>query len=156
MRETWVWSLGWEYPLEKGKATHSSILAWRIPWTVVHGVAKSGTYLSDFHFHLAMNALWTFHLLIVHFCKFLCYSVNKFERKSASIFQGFIYIYYWPEYLFHSGAGVVVCFGFWEGFCANFLLFHPPPFLHLIPLSFLFLFSCGRGKWSKVTVDAGR
>ena len=34
MQETWVWSLGWEYPLEKGKATHSSILAWRIPWTV--------------------------------------------------------------------------------------------------------------------------
>ena len=34
MRETWVPSLGWENPLEKGKATHSSILAWRIPWTV--------------------------------------------------------------------------------------------------------------------------
>ena len=34
MRETWVLSLGWEDPLEKGKATHSSILAWRIPWTV--------------------------------------------------------------------------------------------------------------------------
>ena len=33
MRETWVWSLGWEDPLEKGKATHSSILAWRISWT---------------------------------------------------------------------------------------------------------------------------
>ena len=32
--ETWVPSLGWEDPLEKGKATHSSILAWRIPWTV--------------------------------------------------------------------------------------------------------------------------
>ena len=32
MRETWVQSLGWEDPLEKGKATHSSILAWRIPW----------------------------------------------------------------------------------------------------------------------------
>ena len=31
MRETWVWSLGWEDPLEKGKATHSNILAWRIP-----------------------------------------------------------------------------------------------------------------------------
>ena len=29
--ETWVPSLGWEHPLEKGKATHSSILAWRIP-----------------------------------------------------------------------------------------------------------------------------
>ena len=34
MRETWVQSLGWEDPLEKGKATHSSILAWRIPTTV--------------------------------------------------------------------------------------------------------------------------
>ena len=34
IRETWVQSLGWEDPLEKGKATHSSILAWRIPWTV--------------------------------------------------------------------------------------------------------------------------
>ena len=34
MRETWVLSLGWEDPLEKGKATHSSILVWRIPWTV--------------------------------------------------------------------------------------------------------------------------
>ena len=34
MQETWVRSLGWEDPLEKEKATHSSILAWRIPWTV--------------------------------------------------------------------------------------------------------------------------
>jgi len=34
MQETWIRSLGWEDPLEKGKATHSSILAWRIPWTV--------------------------------------------------------------------------------------------------------------------------
>ena len=33
MRETWVQSLGWEDPLKKGKATHSSVLAWRIPWT---------------------------------------------------------------------------------------------------------------------------
>ena len=34
MQETLVRFLGWEDPLEKGKATHSSILAWRIPWTV--------------------------------------------------------------------------------------------------------------------------
>ena len=58
---TWVRSLGWEDPLEKGTATHSSILGWRIPWTeepavgggvwgwwcgrgaTVHGVAKSQT-----------------------------------------------------------------------------------------------------------------
>ena len=34
IQETWVQSLGWEDPLEKGKATYSNILAWRIPWTV--------------------------------------------------------------------------------------------------------------------------
>ena len=36
MQETWVQSLGWEDPLEKGKATQSSVLAWKIPWTVTH------------------------------------------------------------------------------------------------------------------------
>ena len=49
MWETWVQFLGWKDPLEKGKATHSSILAWRIPWTV-HGVTKSWTQLSNFAF----------------------------------------------------------------------------------------------------------
>ena len=39
MRETWVRSLSWEDPLEKGKATHSSILALRIPWTI-YGVKE--------------------------------------------------------------------------------------------------------------------
>ena len=48
MQETWVRSLGWEDPLEKGMATHSSILAWRIQSM---GVSKSWRRLSDFHFH---------------------------------------------------------------------------------------------------------
>ena len=43
MQETWVRSLVWEDPLEKGKATYSSILARRLPWTTVHGVAKCWT-----------------------------------------------------------------------------------------------------------------
>ena len=41
MPETWVQSLGWEDPLEKGMATHSSILAWRIPWTEEPGGLRS-------------------------------------------------------------------------------------------------------------------
>ena len=54
MWETWVQSLGWEDPLGKGKVTHTSILAWRIPWTVQSmGDARSKTRLSDFHFHWA-------------------------------------------------------------------------------------------------------
>ena len=59
--ETQVQSLGWEDLLQKEMATHSSILAWKIPWTeepgraAVHGVAKSQTRLSIFTF--------TFHFL---------------------------------------------------------------------------------------------
>ena len=56
MWEIRVQSLGWEDLLEKETATHSSILAWKIPWTEepdglqVQGVAKSQTRLSDFSF----------------------------------------------------------------------------------------------------------
>ena len=52
IQETWVQSLGWEYPLEEEMATHSSILAWEIPWTEEpEGLqsigSKSQTLLSD-------------------------------------------------------------------------------------------------------------
>ena len=51
MQEAWVHSLSQKDPLEKGKATHSSILAWRILWTIiVNGVTKSWAQLSNFHF----------------------------------------------------------------------------------------------------------
>ena len=54
-----VGDLGWEVPLEEGMATHSSILAWRIPmdrgawWTTVCGVTKSQTQLSDSAQHMS-------------------------------------------------------------------------------------------------------
>ena len=41
VQETWVWSLAWEDPLEKGMATHSGIVAWRIPWTEEPGGLQS-------------------------------------------------------------------------------------------------------------------
>ena len=41
MWDAWVQSLGWEDPLEKGMATHSSVLAWRIPWTEEPGELQS-------------------------------------------------------------------------------------------------------------------
>ena len=52
MLETWVQSLGWEDPLEKGTATHSSILAWRILWTEEPGglqsmITKSQTQMNN-------------------------------------------------------------------------------------------------------------
>ena len=60
VRETRVRSLGWEDPLEEGMATHSSILAWRIPmdrgaWrATVHRGAKSQTQLSDYAQHIVL------------------------------------------------------------------------------------------------------
>ena len=54
MQEAWVQYLGWEDPLEKGKATHSSILAWSIPWAV-HGVTESRTQLSNFYFSMYIS-----------------------------------------------------------------------------------------------------
>ena len=82
MQETWLRSLGWEDPLEKEMATHSSIPAWRIPWTeepggplqysclenpmhrgtwraTVHGVTKSWTQLTTFTFISPMTLLCT-------------------------------------------------------------------------------------------------
>ena len=61
MWETWVRSLGREDPLEKEMATHSSVLAWRIPGMgeaggLPSGVAQSQTLLSNFHFHMFWNA----------------------------------------------------------------------------------------------------
>ena len=53
MQETWVWTLVWEDPLEKGKATHFRILAWRIPWTVVSQRVEH--YWATFTFNLLLN-----------------------------------------------------------------------------------------------------
>ena len=56
-QETWVRSLGWENPLEKEMATHSSILAWRIPWSEEPGGLyspwghKEQDMTGDVHFH---------------------------------------------------------------------------------------------------------
>ena len=59
MQETWVQSLGWEDPLEKGRATHSSILGWRIPGTVGSMGIQGQTLLSNFHFHITFHWVGT-------------------------------------------------------------------------------------------------
>ena len=56
--ETWVWSLGWEDPLEKGKATDSGILAWRIPWTV----SQWGCKESDMTEQLSLYSVHTLYI----------------------------------------------------------------------------------------------
>ena len=89
MRETWVQSLGWEDPLEKGTATHSSILTRRSPWTEkpgepgVQGVAKSQIWLSDFHLysiylHFWYCLVWEFVNMATETMKVI---INPFENS---------------------------------------------------------------------------
>ena len=92
VQETWVWSLGQEDPLEKGMATHSSVVAWRIPWTEEPGGLHSrgskarldwvtGTF--TFTFRVIINrwklstawtktVFWLFYLSIVSFSLCFC------------------------------------------------------------------------------------
>ena len=68
VQETWVQSLGQEDPLEKEMATHSSTLAWKIPWTerpgrLAHGIAKSRTLLNDFTFFFSSKKQTSFNLM---------------------------------------------------------------------------------------------
>ena len=63
MQETWVWTLGWEDPLEESIATHSRIPAWRIPidrgawWATVHELAESQTWLRDWTELLGLSSV---------------------------------------------------------------------------------------------------
>ena len=72
MQETWVRSLGQEDSLEKGMATHASILAWRIPWTkepggLVHGVTKSNMteQLIHTHTHIYMVSILYIYMVSI-------------------------------------------------------------------------------------------
>ena len=57
MRETCVRSLVWKDPLEKGTATHSSVLAWRVPWTIVMGSQRVGHFWETFTFTVRAEAI---------------------------------------------------------------------------------------------------
>ena len=82
MWETWVWPLGWDDPLEKEMAIHSSFLAWwvtmdRGTWqAIVHGVTKNQTQLRNFHLLLGKSSMpskWDFSISHVGHATFTSY-----------------------------------------------------------------------------------
>ena len=83
VQETRVPSLSWEDPLEREMATHSSTLAWKIPWTEEpgrlqsHGVAKSQTQLNDFTFTFFHYARHCFSLTPPQLCTSLVVQTVK-------------------------------------------------------------------------------
>ena len=105
MWETWVLSLAWEDPLEKGKATHSSILAWRIPWTIwFMGLQRVGhdwvtfTFIVDLQYSVSFRLIakrlsfpYMYGLfLVAQSCRTLCvtpWTVTFQAPLSMGIFQ---------------------------------------------------------------------
>ena len=125
MWKTWVQSLGWEDPLEKGKVTHSSILAWRIPWgrkeysglENFHGVAESQTWLSDFHFTsftCNMFRLCPWWCTYQHFIGFYC-SVTLHCKDISHFICSFIF---WWTF------GLCLCCCLVAELCLNLLRLH--------------------------------
>ena len=83
MRETWVRSLGWEAPLEKGRATHSNILAWRIPWTVYSMASQRvQPYWAEFCFHFNIPESFTLKDLKKPIVLFYCPAFIPLSSKS--------------------------------------------------------------------------
>ena len=91
MWETWVSSLGWEDPLEKEMATHSSILAWRIPWTEeLGGLQSTGCKESDTTEGLHCHLIRIFQFVVIHIVK--SFSIdNEGEVDILLEFSCFLY-----------------------------------------------------------------
>ena len=152
MRETWVQSLVWKDLLEKGIATHSSILAWRITWTeepnrlgTVHGVTKSWTQLSNFHFSWLAIAtkkpeIWSKHHrdeLTARMCPYYHRIHNEGSTNilAQSLFFFVVnFVIHWPN---HSCCQNLECFIFKSPTNSGFLNKFP---VYLIYTQNLFLF----------------
>ena len=85
--ETWVQSLGWEDPLEKGKATHSSILAWRAAFTLLHFTSlQRYPYWSLFDINI-------FYYNLLTTCKLMTYTVQSLRYHPVINVKGWVCIH---------------------------------------------------------------
>ena len=83
MQETWVWSLGRDVPVQKEMATHSSILAWRTPWTEEPGRPQSlgsQTVKHDWVTNTSLHSLNLLSLLYIYFQTFFFYGYRNTQK----------------------------------------------------------------------------
>ena len=92
----WVWSLGWGNPLEKGKATHSSILAWRIPWTI-----QSQRVGHDWA-TLTVTYMLLVTVVIIYWVE--VYNIVRYLEKQA--FKKYILMHFWLQWFFSAALGL--------------------------------------------------
>ena len=93
LQETWVWSLGREDPLEKEMAIHSSILAWRIPWskeTTVHGVTEWD--MTECR-HVCISGTTTTRNVLYYKLSILSYDINVYQSNSKTKKEVIVLIY---------------------------------------------------------------
>ena len=87
MQETWVWSLGWEDPLEKEMAPHSSTLAWKIPWTEEPGRLQStGLQRVGLDWATSLSLFWCYPLFY-NFSSFFMFQLTKYMLGSTNVPQ---------------------------------------------------------------------
>ena len=106
MQKTWVWSLGWEDTLEKETATHSSILAWRIPCTAQSmGSQRAGRDWATFIFSFILTSV-RWYLIVIFTCIFLIISdiENLFLYSWPSACLFWKNVYSGPLLIFTSGS----------------------------------------------------
>ena len=115
MQETWVWFLGWEDPLEEEMVTHSSILAWEIPWKSLMDsspwghkrlrynlVTKQEQHSTSYHF--VNCCLVVLYFFFVHFFFFLL---------SLLVIWWISLVLYWDSILFVCACVCLLYFGLW-------------------------------------------
>ena len=112
MQETWVWSLGWEDPLEKETATYSSILAWKIPWTEEPGGLQSmglqsWTWLSTQTYRIIITSVKNLAPVILNIFTYL-FSETSFPTIPA-VFSTCTSIHYLSYYLLYEHSNILSC-----------------------------------------------
>ena len=112
-QETWVWSLGWEDPLEKGMTTHSSILAWRVLWTLKSmGSQRVGHnwVISTFTFHFQSFNATSSSCIFILLSPFCLTSEGIISLAYAYPLEGKL----WPTYTQGQTFWIVESSGSWE------------------------------------------
>ena len=87
MRETWVWSLGWEDPLEEGLATHSTVLVCRVPWTEAPGGLQSmGSQRVGHDWATSLSLSWSLYFSFLRSLRTVLQVPTYIPTKSVGVF----------------------------------------------------------------------